>query len=119
MTGIRTSVVVLVGRILLHRPDVWPVDGEQDIAVDLQMVRAGDFRRCDESDRLGAKRIAHVHDGISVAEHMPDKGVTPVQDDLERVRPPALVATRHEADIFGACAGQGSSHAGHIIKLPG
>ena len=63
------------------------------------------------------ERIAHVDDGITVAEHMPDKGVTLVQDDLHAVRPPALVATRHEADIFGARAGNESGHAGQTIKL--
>ena len=82
------------------------------------MMRAGVLRRRDESDRLGMERIAHVDDGKAVAEHVADKGVTLVQDDLHAVRPSALIATRHETDIFGAGAGNGSGHAGQTIKLP-
>ena len=105
----RLAVVVGLAGILLHRPDIRAVDGEQDVAVDLQMVRAGVFRRGDKSDGLGIERIAHVDDGKAVAEHMADEGVPLVHDDLHAVRPAALIAARHEADVLGGCAGRRGS----------
>ena len=119
--GIRQRLGVVVGLagILLHRPDVRAVDRKQNVAVDLQMMRARVLRRGNEGDRLGVERIAHVHHRKAVAEHMPDEGMALVQDDLHAVRPSALVGARHETDVLGAGAGQGSGHAGKTIKLPG
>ena len=68
------------------------------------MMRAGVFRRRDEGDGLRLERIAHVDDGKTVAEHMADEGVAVVDDDLHAVGPAALIATRHETDVFGARA---------------
>jgi hypothetical protein len=49
---------------------------------------------------------------------MADEGVTFVEDDLHAVRPSALIATRHETDIFSAGAGRGRGHVDQTIKLP-
>jgi hypothetical protein len=103
---------------LLHRPDVRAVHGEQNIAVNLQMVGSGIFRGRDKSHGLGVERIAHVDDGISIAEHMPDEGVPLMKDDLYAVRPAALIAARQETNIFGAGAGNGIGHADRAIENP-
>ena len=114
--GIRQRLGVVVGLagILLHRPDIRAVDREQNVAVDLQMMRARVLRRGNEGDGLGVERIAHVHDRKAVAEHMADEGMALVHDDLHAVRPSALVAARQETDVLGAGAGQGSGHAGRL-----
>src|SRR6185437_804492 len=86
-------------------------------AVNLQMVRAGIFRRRDESDSLGVERIAHVDDRIAVAEHMPDKNMAFVQYDLHAIEPAPLIATRDKADVLGGGAGREAGHAIATIKL--
>ena len=67
---------------------------------------------------LGFERIAHVDDRKAVAEHVADEGVALVHDDLHAVRPAALIAARHEADVFGAGAGRGAVMRVETIKLP-
>ena len=71
--------------------------------MNLQMVRAGVFRRGDESNGLRVQRIAHIHHRIAVAEHMADESVPLVQDDLHAVGPAALIVARQETDV--GCAG--------------
>src|SRR5689334_7487878 len=48
----RFAVVVGLARILLHGPDVRAVHGEQEVAVDLQMVRSGILRSGNECHRF-------------------------------------------------------------------
>jgi len=48
---------------LLHCPDIRAVDDQKQVAVDLQMMRAGVRRRGDKGDGLGMKRVAYVDDG--------------------------------------------------------
>ena len=73
--------------------------------MDLQVVRPRVFRRGDERDQFRVERVAHVHDRKTVAEHVTDKGVSFVQDDLHPIGPAALVVARQEADVGcgGAC----------------
>ena len=73
--------------------------------MNLQMVRPGILRRGDEGDRFRVARIAHVHDRITITEHMADEGVSFVQDNLHAIGSAALVAARQEADVGcgGAC----------------
>ncbi len=109
--GERLRVVGLLALILLHGPDIGPVHGEQDVAVDLQVMRAGVLRRGDEGDRFRLQGIAHVDHGKAVAEHVADKGVAFGQDHLNAVRAPALIVAREKADILGR-RGFGVVHGG-------
>jgi hypothetical protein len=45
--------------------------------------------------------VAHIHDRISVAEHMPDKSVPLMQDNLHAIGPTALIAACQKADVLG------------------
>src|SRR5262249_51901405 len=97
----RLRVVFLLGSILLHGPNVRPVNGEQDVAVNLQMMRSCIFWRCDKRNGLRLGWVAHVDDRITVAEHVTDKRVSLLQDDLHAVGPATLLTARQKADIPG------------------
>src|SRR5664279_3522978 len=100
--GERLRIIIDLARILRHRPDIRPVNAQQNIAVDLQMMRAGIFRCRDKCHRLWMRRIAHIDNGKAVGKHMADIGITFVDDDLHSVQPAALIATRYETDVFRA-----------------
>jgi hypothetical protein len=45
-------------------------------------------------------RVAHIDDGITIAEHVSDKGMSLVQDDLHAIGFAALVTAGQEPNIF-------------------
>ena len=112
--GQRLGVIVGLAGILLHRPDIRAVDGHQQVAVNLQMVRAGIFRSGDEGDRFRLARVAHIDNGKTVGEHMADKSVALVDNYLHAVEPAALIAARQQADVLGT----GASDIGHLRDFP-
>ena len=103
---------------MLHRPDIWAIDGEKNVAVDLQVVRPRVFWRGDERDRFRLERVVRVHDGKAVAEHMADERMALVHENLDAIGPAALVATREVADVGcgGAC---GEIHHKKLAKFQG
>ena len=69
--------------------------------MDLQMVRTCVLRSRYECDCLWIERVAHIHDRIAVAEHVADKGVSLMQDNLHAIGPATLVVTREKFDVLG------------------
>jgi hypothetical protein len=65
------------------------------------MVRPGIFWGSDECHCLWIVRVAYVDDRISVAEHVTDKCVASVQDNLHAIGPSALIAARNKANVLG------------------
>src|SRR6185437_10722502 len=74
------------------------------------MMRAGVFRRGDESHCFGLARVAHVNHRKTIREHVADKSVALVQNDLHAIKPSALVAARDKTDIFRGGAGWKAAH---------
>src|SRR5262249_19625593 len=75
------------------------VDADQEVAVRLQVQRAGVGRGGDEVDGLRVLRIAHVDDGDAIAEAVADIGVAAMHHDLHAVAATALVAVTDELDV--------------------
>ena len=92
----------------LHRPDARAVDGQQQVAMGLQMVGACVRRTGQEIDRLRMLRVAHIDNGNAVAEAMSDIGKAPVHHDLHAVAAAALVAVADELDFTGRNSIHGS-----------
>ena len=85
----------------LHGPHARRIDRQQQVAVRLQMERAGIGRTGEEIDGLRVLRIAHVDDGDAVAEAVADIGVAAMHHDLHAVAAAALVAVADELDVAG------------------
>jgi hypothetical protein len=83
----------------LHGPDTRAVDGQQQVAVGLQMMRARVRRAGDEIDRFGIFRIAHVDDRDAIGKAVADISKAPVDHDLHAVAAAALVAVAEEFDF--------------------
>ena len=83
----------------LHGPHARAVDREQQIAVRLQMMRAGIRRAGEELHRLRLCRIAHVDDGDAVGKTVADIGEAAMHHELHAVAAAALVAVAEEFDV--------------------
>src|SRR5580704_15212859 len=83
----------------LHGPDAWRVDGEQEIAMGLQVTRAGVRRTCDKLDRIRPSRIAHVDHRNTVGKAVADIGKALVDHDLHAIAAAALVGVAKKFDI--------------------
>ena len=80
---------VVVG---LHGDDIRAVGEQQQVAGNLQVMRAGIVSAGEEADGLELARIRRIQNRHAVAEHVADIKMLAVEHDLNAVRPSADIA---------------------------
>ena len=89
----------------------------------LHVLAPGAFRLRDVLHELGVLRVAHVHNGKAVVEHVADVGVAFGNHDLDAVCTASLIAVTKDTDVLCIVRSKKVRHfsisSGLFIRLSG